>query len=1071
MKKGLLTVLLASLVLVGCQNYDDQFDDLNAQISALKTQVDGLSSLSAQVSSLSGTISGLSAGVSAAQSAAAAAEAAGNAAQSAATAAGTEAAAATAAANAIDFSSLTAGLATLQAEVDAIQASLATAATATDIATLQAELDGIEADVTELLEGSGVYTTTLQITNSALLSAAKALGNGINVISGGLNVAVTSDMNMGDLQTVIDKVYNVTGNVTFTNTTSANQTPITFNKLTSSTDVNLQQKGAYELKTLVSARTVTLGNTYSDDVSKVHLDALTSVTSIVTGSSANAITFDQATAIDLGSLAYYTGGDLSLTTKNGGTLDIASLTDTNSAGTLAPFKLTIAGPETVSLSLLDGDGTATTAGEIEVSKVDNLTITGFSGTIDVNNKVENLTIEDGYLMDISGATDLETATVEGVKAYGKTYAAKSATNQLPYSYDSYYPDFSPVAGTDDLSSVTLTGQFNVVNLGLGLANLATVTMNAKATSLSLDATPDLTSAALAGSTINDVSVVGSGASTLSLDYGYRAVAESGTASDVTTGTLTVTDNLDLTSLTSTVDDIGDLDITGNTALTTLSFANLNSVGTTTAPDADVYNNALTAVKATDTYQATIASTAVHGSTDTGSYDAGTSGMDGLQSYLDAIVTNGTTVNPVVMFDVVTTEVAEGATAAATTSGTTTPGDYDDSYDYTAADFATTADTANDMWMVLYLRPSTEENFAQEDVIGNEVRTYVWDVDRVNNTLADDALTAAEGVKITFAASQTLTFDAGDTYTGSANGSTVATVDDLVGYLDADTTLDAVGINLDASRSGYEETVVTVNYLVASGTASAATSSGTSGFLTATFGDSHPSGTTEVISMSFGAAVNQTDIANKLMAKIHALANYDAVTTTSANSNQFVITRNVSGTSNQDISPIAVDAPSVTFVLDAAQTSTSIVLAPAAFDGLFDTVSNAGSYSRLNGSTTSSNTPVFSLYTTAVQKTGLALRLINTGTVAFSSAVTAMLTPVSNGALLSAYTVSNVSINGHNNLLIAGTNIEAAGTVTSSSATSTTKTTFWVAGFSDVSTGNVTTQGDAAITCDRTQWLS
>ena len=52
MKKGLLTLLAASLVFVGCQNYDDQFDDLNAQISALKSQVDGLSSLSGQVSLL-----------------------------------------------------------------------------------------------------------------------------------------------------------------------------------------------------------------------------------------------------------------------------------------------------------------------------------------------------------------------------------------------------------------------------------------------------------------------------------------------------------------------------------------------------------------------------------------------------------------------------------------------------------------------------------------------------------------------------------------------------------------------------------------------------------------------------------------------------------------------------------------------------------------------------------------------------------------------------------------------------------------------------------------------------------
>ena len=73
MKKGLLTVLAASLVFVGCQNYDDQFDDLNAQISALKSQVDGLSSLSGQVASISGTIAGLQSGIAAAQASAAAA--------------------------------------------------------------------------------------------------------------------------------------------------------------------------------------------------------------------------------------------------------------------------------------------------------------------------------------------------------------------------------------------------------------------------------------------------------------------------------------------------------------------------------------------------------------------------------------------------------------------------------------------------------------------------------------------------------------------------------------------------------------------------------------------------------------------------------------------------------------------------------------------------------------------------------------------------------------------------------------------------------------------------------------
>jgi uncharacterized lipoprotein NlpE involved in copper resistance len=35
MKKGLLSLLVAALTLVGCQNYDDQFDELNTKILIL----------------------------------------------------------------------------------------------------------------------------------------------------------------------------------------------------------------------------------------------------------------------------------------------------------------------------------------------------------------------------------------------------------------------------------------------------------------------------------------------------------------------------------------------------------------------------------------------------------------------------------------------------------------------------------------------------------------------------------------------------------------------------------------------------------------------------------------------------------------------------------------------------------------------------------------------------------------------------------------------------------------------------------------------------------------------------
>ena len=132
MKKGLLTLLTASLVFVGCQNYDDQFDDLNAQISALKSQVDGLASLSSQVSSISGSISGLQAGIAAAQSAAAAAGTEAANATAAATAAG---AAATAAANEAAAAAVAAGETASAAAAAAEAAAVAAGATAAEAIT------------------------------------------------------------------------------------------------------------------------------------------------------------------------------------------------------------------------------------------------------------------------------------------------------------------------------------------------------------------------------------------------------------------------------------------------------------------------------------------------------------------------------------------------------------------------------------------------------------------------------------------------------------------------------------------------------------------------------------------------------------------------------------------------------------------------------------------------------------------------------------------------------------------------------------------------------------------------
>ncbi|MBL6669857.1 MAG: hypothetical protein ISP72_07005, partial [Flavobacteriaceae bacterium] len=59
MKKSLLPLLAIALAAVGCQNYDDQFDDLNGQLAALSSQVAGLAQVQNDLSSLSSTVASL----------------------------------------------------------------------------------------------------------------------------------------------------------------------------------------------------------------------------------------------------------------------------------------------------------------------------------------------------------------------------------------------------------------------------------------------------------------------------------------------------------------------------------------------------------------------------------------------------------------------------------------------------------------------------------------------------------------------------------------------------------------------------------------------------------------------------------------------------------------------------------------------------------------------------------------------------------------------------------------------------------------------------------------------------
>ena len=632
MKKGLLTVLLASLVLVGCQNYDDQFDDLNAQISALKSQVDGLSSLSGQVSSLSGTISGLQSGIAAAQAAA--------------TSAGSSADAATAAVNAIpgvDLSGLTASLATLQAEVDAIEAAIATTATAAEVAALQTSLTAVETDLADLLTSNNVYATAITVNSTASMASALALGNKVALMNAAVSITDDATISDTDIQTFIDRIKTMNGQFTYSSG-SATGYAATFNEMVAATDMDITMAGPISATKLASAGTVTITTSYSTKITSVDLGALTSVTSIDSGAdtleAANKLTVSSATNVDLGALTRY-GSALSITTKKGATLDIASLDDKTTAGLQSDITLTLNGPASVNLSLI-ADGI------IDLTNVATATVSGFYGELDINSGVETLTTTDSVRIDLDGATDLVTATLDFKYDWDPSLTTAQAAVADDLSNIGYLEDYASdtsIGGTD-LKTLTISGE--LLDLYLDEANLETLTLTGVTMhGLTISGMDDLTTLSVAsGNKIGDITLENSDNLTVAnFDHttnldGKVSGTTAGTSTSVETGVnFIVTDNLGLTKLHTTGDSVDTFTVTGNDALAELDMTGLDDFGTTAEPSFALYDNDLTATKGSDTWDgetATSTTGADGGTADAGSFDDGTSGMDTMKAYFTAL---------------------------------------------------------------------------------------------------------------------------------------------------------------------------------------------------------------------------------------------------------------------------------------------------------------------------------------------------------------------------------------------------------------------------------------------------
>ena len=295
MKKLFSYLLISSMVVLSsCTNYDDQFDDLNAQINTLKTQIEGFSSLSTGLTALQGTVASLQTAV-----------------------ANIPATDVSGLATAANLAALDTALTAVAAEVEALTAALANAATAAEVAALQTALTAQQANLNELLAANNVYSASVVVASQADLDFATALGNKVTIINGGLNITQTTTMNAAQLATLMGKVMSVTGNVTYTASVSST-IPGEFTKLTGAANVTVSVSAPTAVTMPALKQTGNLSITAADATS-ISLPALTKVASFGT------LSFPKATTFSAPVFAAY-DNDLTISIADSGSIDLSAFT-------------------------------------------------------------------------------------------------------------------------------------------------------------------------------------------------------------------------------------------------------------------------------------------------------------------------------------------------------------------------------------------------------------------------------------------------------------------------------------------------------------------------------------------------------------------------------------------------------------------------------------------------------------------------------------------------------------------------------------------------------------------------
>jgi len=597
---------------VGCQNYDDQFSSLESQINALASTVAGLSQVQSDLASLSGTVSALSSTVASLGSS-------------------------------ID-TAVSNGLADITADIAALQAALADVASADDLAAISAAVAANQADLTELLANSSVYTGNVTITSVSTLDTYYAMGSGLAIVNGDVDINASADMDNTKLQAVIDQIKVTTGSFDY-QAASSSVAAVSFDNLTGTQTLTVKQSGDYSFKSLGSATNVFLYNTWKNGVKKIDFRELTSVTKFYTNSStANTIDFDKATELHLTKLAFYAPLDLTIVVDEGAAMPFI-LDDKDIDGDQANITLDITGPAALTISNL-------TDGSLTFANVAALTVNGFEGSFDINAGVESFTADKVTTAAgaswLAGATDLETLDITG------------ATD--PDSSTDVTGPVVTLTSNSNIETLKVAGKTGAISLN-GNSSLTDVTISANVNGAiaigSTSGNSSLSSVTLTGSKATAVHVENNeDLASLTIDTTFRGAS----ASTTVDGDIDVVNNASLASLTITSTAVENLEVVGNDVLTTVDFSKIATDGTTGTPDVDIYDNDLSGTLVDQTNTASTL-TSDGAANDLGKVTT-TSGLDTVKTYLTHI-DGATSADIKISFDTVNFTTEDDATSEVT----------------------------------------------------------------------------------------------------------------------------------------------------------------------------------------------------------------------------------------------------------------------------------------------------------------------------------------------------------------------------------------------------------------------